>query len=339
MNTFLVTGASGYIASWIVRYLLEEGHEVHGTVRDPGRKEKVGHLLEMKAAYPGNLSLFKADLLDKESFREAMTGCDIVIHTASPFIINKIKDPYSQLVQPAVQGTTHVLGLVNEFPGITRVVLTSSVAAIHGDAADVELTGDGSFTEEHWNTSSSLKYNPYQYSKRLAEEAAWEIARAQDHWNLVVINPGLVLGPPLSGASDSASLGIMNDLVGGKYRMGVPDLYFGIVDVRDVARAHIAAALQPAAQGRHICVGDVVPLLEVANLLREDFPSLPLPRKVLPRWLVSAAGPFMGISARFVRRNLGIPYRLDHSKSMQSLGMSYLPMRTTLKDHVVAMKR
>lgn len=338
MKTLLVTGASGYIASWIVKYLLEEGHTVHGTVRNLQNQSKVKHLLELQKAYPGQLMLFEADLLDRESFREAMKGCSIVMHTASPFVINKIKNPQRQLIEPAVKGTANVLSLAGEFPEVKRIVLTSSVAAVHGDAAEILDIPSGVFTEEHWNTSSSLDHNPYQYSKRLAEEKAWEIANAQQQWKLVVINPGLVLGPPLSGASDSASLGILSDLVSGKYRTGVPELYFGIVDVRDVARAHISAALNPDAKGRHICVGDVVPLLTMAKILKEEYPSLPIPGKILPKWLLMALGPLMGISGRFVRANLGIPFRLDNTKSREALGMTYLPLKTTLKDHVEAIK-
>src|SRR5690242_3447251 len=80
----LVTGASGYIASWIVRFLLEDGYTVRGTVRNPDRAEKLAHLNKLSDAHPGKLSLFKADLLDDGSFAEAMDGCQLVIHTASP---------------------------------------------------------------------------------------------------------------------------------------------------------------------------------------------------------------------------------------------------------------
>jgi nucleoside-diphosphate-sugar epimerase len=338
MKTILVTGASGYIAGWIVKYLLEEGNTVHGTVRDLKNASKVKHLLELQKAYPERLKLFEADLLNRESFREAMGGSSIVMHTASPFVINKIRNPQRQLVEPAVKGTTNVLSLAGDFPEVKRIVLTSSVAAIQGDAADILDIPSGVFTEEHWNTSSGLDHNPYQYSKRLAEEKAWEIAGTQQQWDLVVINPGLVLGPPLSGASDSASLGILSDLITGKYRTGVPDLYFGIVDVRDVARAHIAAANTPGAKGRHICVGQVVPLLTVASILKKEYPRLPIPSKILPKWLLMTLGPLMGISGRFIRRNLGIPFRFDNTKSREALGMTYLPLEATLKDHVGAIK-
>src|SRR5699024_725188 len=105
----LVTGANGYVASWIVKYLLKEGYIVHGTVRDPANKAKVGHLEKLADASPGTLKLFAADLLANGSFDEAMMGCELVMHTASPFVFKGITDPAAQLVLPAVEGTRNVL--------------------------------------------------------------------------------------------------------------------------------------------------------------------------------------------------------------------------------------
>ena len=132
----LVTGATGYIASWIVKKLLERGFTVHGTVRNLNDLQKIEHLLQLRAEYPGRLMLFEADLMKEESFDEAMEGCEIVIHTASPFFVQHIKDPDKQLIQPAQLGTRNVLLTANQHPTVKKVVLTSSVAAIYGDAAD-----------------------------------------------------------------------------------------------------------------------------------------------------------------------------------------------------------
>jgi len=112
-NTFLVTGANGYLASWIVKKLLIEGHTVHATVRDIHNKEKINHLLEYEKKYKGNIKFFSADLLKKNSFDEAMRNCSIIFHTASPFKL-EIKDPVKELINPALEGTKNVFTSANK---------------------------------------------------------------------------------------------------------------------------------------------------------------------------------------------------------------------------------
>ncbi len=133
----LVTGGSGYVASWIIKMLLEEGIDVHATVRDPLNAKKVDHLTALAKESAGKLKLFKSDLLDTGSFDEPMQGCELVIHTASPFFISGIKNPEEELIRPAKEGTRNVLESAKRNPTVQRVVLTSSVVAIYGDNADI----------------------------------------------------------------------------------------------------------------------------------------------------------------------------------------------------------
>src|SRR5437868_6000302 len=152
----LVTGGNGYIASWLVKYLLEDGINVRATVRNPSDDKKVGHLKQIASKSRGRLSLFKADLMQDGAFNEAMRDCELVFHTASPFVIMGIKDAQKELVDPAVKGTRNVLEAANRNNSVKRVVLTSSVVSVYGDAADMKQTKNGVFTEEHWNTTSSV---------------------------------------------------------------------------------------------------------------------------------------------------------------------------------------
>lgn len=329
----VVTGASGYIASWIVKFLLEDGYKVRGTVRSVKAYAKIAHLTKLQEKHPNMLELFEADLLKEGSFDEAVKGCEIVIHTASPFFIDKIKDAQKQLIEPALQGTKNVLDSVNNSGTVERVVLTSSCAAIYGDNADVELIEGGVFTEEHWNTSSSQAHNPYSYSKTVAEKAAWEMQKKSGKWTLTTINPGFVMGPSLSNRTDGTSVSYMIQLMSGKFKSGVPDLHFAVVDVRDVAQAHIKAATNYRASGRHICVADHKTFLEFGQILKEKFPKYKLPTKTAPKWLMYIMGPMMGVTWRFIRRNMGYELKFDNSYIKEDLGMTFRPFKETLTEH------
>ena len=328
-----VTGASGYIAGWILRYLLEEGCTVHATVRDPDRSPSVAHLKIMADALPGSLKLYAADLLKPGSFDAALEGCEVVMHTASPFVTSGFKDANEALVRPAVEGTRNVLESCNRMGSVKRVVVTSSCASIYGDNRDTLDAPNGVFTEAQWNTSSSLDHNPYQYSKMLAEKAAWEMANAQHRWQLVCINPSLVMGPSLTTASQSTSISTLVDLGNGRMRTGVPHLVFGLVDVRDVARAHLLAGFKAEARGRNIISGTEDSLLGMARLLSAEFPKYPFPKMQVPKFLAWLFAPFSGVTRRFIRDNAGYPLRFDNRKAIDELGVHYRPLSETLTEH------
>ncbi len=337
----LVTGGSGYIASWIVRYLLEEGHQVRATIRDKKNTKKVQHLETINSETKGELELFEADLNVEGSFDQAIKGCELVIHTASPFVIGKVKNPLKDLIEPAENGTKNVLDGVNRVGGVKRVVLTSSVAAIYSDSIDIGQTPEGVFNEECWNTKSTLKHNPYSYSKTLAEKKAWEIHDKQNDWDLVTINPSFVLGPSLSQRIDGASVDFMRSLVNGKLATGVPKTEMGIVDVRDVAKAHIKAGLKPEAKGRHILAAKSISILEMAKALRENFDSkYKIPKNEVPKFMFYILGPIIaGLSWEWVSKNIGYEIKFDNSKSIKELGIQYKDAKETLVSHIEQLEK
>lgn len=334
-----ITGASGYIASWIVKYLLEDGFTVHATVRNASNENSVAHLNKAAQGASGILKLFSADLLQPGSFKAAIEGCELVIHTASPFLVKGFKDANEALVKPAVEGTENVLRSCNEVSTVKRVVLTSSVASIFGDNIEIKKANNKTFTEQDWNKTSSAKHQPYSYSKVAAERKAWEIhdqqsKDQQSRWDLVTINPGLVMGPSLTKQTQSTSISIMQELGSGKQATGVPDLVFGLVDVREVARAHIRAGFRPEASGRYILNEGSYSLLDMAKILKTSFPKYPLPKMQLPKALIWLVGPVVaGITRRFVKLNVGYPIQFNNSRSRQSLGIDYRPMQQTLREH------
>ena len=202
-----------------------------------------------------------------------------------------------------------------------------------GDAIDAKAIPDGIFTEEVWNTSSGLSHQPYPYSKTLAEKKAWEIANAQSHWSLVVMNPGFILGPSLTKRKDSTSINFMISMGDGTYKTGVPAGNLAVVDVRDVALAHIKGAFNESASGRHILTGDTLGFIDVARILKKDFPEYPIPSRKVPKWLFLIIGPMFGLSRGYIRKNIGIPINFDNSYSIQDLGMKYIPAEQTLLEH------
>ncbi len=336
MKKALVTGGSGYVAGHLVKLLLKEGYRVNTTVRSLARSEKLSGLAALMERYPGQLELFEADLLKSGSFKEAMRDCDTVFHVASPFLLpEQIKDGQRELVEPALQGTRNVLGTVDECENVSRVVLTSTVGAIFGDYIDVPTLQGNILQERFFNTTSTVENNPYHYSKVVAEKEAWAICDRQKRWTMVAINPGLILGPALTPSSDSGSLFLLDELLRGAFFYGAADFAFTYVDVRDVALAHMRAALNEKASGRYILAEkDMISLFDMAKMIRPYHrkPYL-LPHYQLPHWVIRLVGPFFGLTQEYIRHHLGIRFTVDNHRSIEELGIVYRPAEETLADH------
>jgi nucleoside-diphosphate-sugar epimerase len=328
----MVTGATGYVAGWIVKRLLEAGVTVHAPVRDPTKIDKLKFLNAIAEASPGEIRYFKADLMRKGSYAKAMQGCAVVFHTASPFTVD-VKDPQKELIEPAVEGTRNVLATVNATKSVTRVVVTSSCAAIYTDAIDTQKAPGGRITEEVWNTTSSLDYQPYSYSKTLAERAAWEMAEEQDRWKLVTVNPALVLGPAIGGKPTSESFNLMRQAGDGTLKRGAPRVGWGVVDVRDLAQAHLAAGFLPEANGRNITFGHASNMFDTLALLQPRYGGkYQLPKRAAPKWFLWLIGPMIGLPRRAVAGSVDVPWSGDNSKSKRDLGMTYRPLQETVED-------
>lgn len=271
-KTVMVTGATGFIASWLVKLLLEKGYTVHGTVRDPADKEKTKHLLELPNA-SDKLHLFKADLLEEGSYDEAIKGCGGVFHTASPFFMDKPTDPDKELLEPAVKGTLNVLKAAKATPTVKRVVLTSSTAAVTQDDTRTE---DKQVDESYWSKEDYMRKNNMYYplSKTLAEKAAWDFAK-ENNIDLVVINPAMVIGKMLQPGMNESSK-ILSKYVTGEVKK-YPNGTMGWVHVEDVAAAHLLAYEKPEAEGRYLCVASWMHFKEICVWLKNIDPKLPAP--------------------------------------------------------------
>lgn len=332
-----VTGVSGFIGSQLCADLLARGYPVRGTVRNASDTERHRVLLELPGAAE-RLELISADLLDPGSFDAAVAGCEYILHTASPYVIT-VKDPQRELVDPAVQGTLAVLEAAARLSGIKRVVLTSSMAAVT-DEPDSNHT----LTEDDWNEKSSLTRNPYYFSKVCAERAAWDFMKESARgFDLVVINPYLVLGPSLVSSLNTSNQ-IIVDLLGGGYP-GIINVAWGVVDVRDVSLAHILAMERPGSSGRYVCGHETMTMRAIVELLRKlgpdrhKLPSLALDNR-FGNGVVRMAAYFQPKGVRsFLRTHLGRIPKFDNGKIRRDLGLEFRPVEDTLRDTVADLAR
>jgi len=289
------------------KLLVERGHEVVGTVRNLSDADKVAHLHKELP----QVKLAEADLLKEGSFDDVVKGAEWVFHTASPFFLTTT-NPQKDLVEPALNGTLNVLRAVDKAGTVKRVVLTSSIAAI----ATLAKPAEHVYTEQDWNLEGTLEKEPYRYSKRVAEEAAWAFAKGKS-WDLVVINPGFVLGPPLSARTDSTSVKTLKELLDGTTaaKGGITQPFaFPAVDIRDVAEAHVRAAENPKASGRYILgTSEGVSFLEYCDILRASskYSKYPLPTACLTPLTKK---------------------RVDNTKVQRELGLKFTPIEQSILD-------
>lgn len=317
MSTVLVTGGSGFVGIHVVLQLLAAGHEVRTTVRRPDRRDDVLAMLrEGGAAAPESLSFFTADLTRDEGWREAVEGCDYVLHVASPLSTSMPKDE-NEMIIPARDGTLRVLRAARD-AGVKRVVITSSVGAIaYGHPPRAKP-----FDETDWTNLDGLDAQPYIKSKTLAERAAWDfVMREGGGLELSVVNPAAIFGPVL-GPDFSGSIEIVKLLLNGA-APAVPRIYFGPVDVRDVADLHLRAMTAPEARGERFiaAAGEALSLLDIANVLRRELgpKARRVPRLQAPDWVVRLAATRLPL-LRAVAPMLGKVRNSTNAKAKSLLG-------------------
>ncbi|XP_024990237.1 cinnamoyl-CoA reductase 2-like [Cynara cardunculus var. scolymus] len=304
-----VTGAGGFIGSWLVKFLLSKNYTVHGTVRNP-LDEKNAHLKSLEKASE-NLKLFKADLLDYESIRAAIAGCDGVFHTASPVPPSSVPNPEVELIEPAVKGTLNVLKACCEV-NVKKVLYVSSVAAI---AVIPNRPKDRPLDETFWSDKDLCRSNNdwYCLSKTQAESEAWEFSK-RNGIDLLSVCPTLVTGPMLQQTMNASSLAILKLLKEGYEE--IENRLRMIVDVRDLVEALLLVYEKPEASGRYICTSHLIRSKQLVEMLKKYYPDYKYPKK------------FIELDGIFSVT----------SEKLQRLGWSYRPLEETLVDSVESYK-
>jgi len=326
-RTIFVTGATGFIAKHVVLKLLQRGDRVVCSVRVMARGHEVRQAifanLGTRMFAEDRLRFVALDLTQDDGWADAMSGCDALIHTASPFPLSS-PDNEDDLIRPAVDGSRRALTAAVA-AGVPRVVLTSSVAAV----SNCPLPEGRPFDERDWTDLASPLAGAYVKSKTLAERAAWEfVGNAGASLGLTVINPSLVLGLPLDDYFGS-SVGLVKRILEGNDPM-VPNLGFSAVDVDDVAEAHVRALDAPESIGQRIIVAsDSLWFHEMAAALKAEFPTRRIPTRIAPTIILRLLGLFDD-SIRGIIPALGRNDKFCTDKAHDMLGISFKPSRDAL---------
>jgi dihydroflavonol-4-reductase len=328
MSQVLVTGGSGFIASWCILQLLEAGHEVRTTVRSLSREVGVREQLHNAIDFDDTrLTVIAADLQGDAGWADAVAGADYVLHVASPTLRNGMMDE-AEMVSAARDGVLRVLRSARD-AGVKRIVLTSASGAIvYGHPSE-----DRPFTEEDW-TDVTADIAPYQKSKTLAERAAWEFIAAEGNgMELSAVNPTAVLGPTL-GSDDPPSLRTVSSMLRGDLPV-CPPFGTGWVDVRDVADLHLRAMTDPAAVGERFLAiaGHSLRVVEVARILHERLGdrAAKVPTRELPLAAARALS-LVNPQLKSLRTQLGHDFPATSAKAERLLGWRPRPIEDTIAE-------
>ncbi len=323
-GTVFVSGGSGYIAGFLIRQLVADGWTVHTSIRDLGKEAAVRASLAVDDA---KVRFFAADLMSDAGWAEAMAGCSHVAHVASPLPANAPKSD-DELIVPARDGALRALRAAKA-AGVTRFVMTSSMAAIaygHGKAKHV-------FTEADWTDVTSRDAYAYVKSKTIAERAARDWVAAEGGGiEFCTVNPALVLGPLQSG-DFSTSLQPIKKMLEGALP-GLPNIGFGVVDVRDVADMHVRCLTAPGmANERFICSGPFMMMKDVAAVLKAGLgpQARKVPTRRMPDWLVRIAALFDPV-VRQVLGELGNVREAPAVHAKEKLGWIPRPANESILD-------
>ncbi|XP_010690599.2 tetraketide alpha-pyrone reductase 1 [Beta vulgaris subsp. vulgaris] len=303
-----VTGASGFLASWLVKRLLSSGYFVIGTVRDPGDVKKLEHLWRLEGAKE-RLKLVKADLMEEGSFDGAVWGCEGVFHTASPVAGTK-KDPKAEILEPAIRGTLNVLESCKKNPSLRRVVLTSSSSTVRiREDIDPSVPLD----ESVWSSTELCERFQvwYALSKIQAEKAAWDFCK-ENNIDLVTILPAFVIGPSLPPNLCSTASDVLGLFQGETNKFEFHGR-MGYIHIDDIALCHILVYEREEAHGRYLCSSTVMEHYELASFLASRYPSYPIPR---------------GFT------KLDRPYYTYNTSKIENLGFKFKPIEEMFDDCV-----
>jgi dihydroflavonol-4-reductase len=334
MKKVLVTGISGYVGLHVAAELLKNGYSVRGSVRNLSKTAELTKAIQKEVEPNGNLEYCELNLLNDEGWKEAMQGCDYVLHIASPYVAAEPKDE-NELIKPAIEGTQRALTFAKN-AGVKRVVLTSSIVAMFGDA-----NKSLNIKQDTWTNTNAKNMSAYVKSKTLAEKNAWNFIETQKGDNkleLVVINPGPIWGPTLSDTLAGESMNIVKNMITGKMPM-LAKVATNMSDVRDIASIHVKALENEKANGQRFVVATENPysFKEMAQILKSNGND-----KVStfegPNFLLKFMSKFNS-DLKGMKPFIGNTYNADVSNTMQVFNWTPISLEKSLLDTVQSVKK
>ena len=327
----LVTGASGYIALHCISELLNNGYKVKGSLRNLNREDEVRKSLSTKFNN-NNLEFCKLNLLNDEGWEDAASDCDFLFHIASPCFIEEPKDE-NEIITPALEGTLRALRAAHKSK-VKKVVLTSSMGAI--------AYGHSKSCCDHTDwTDTSANVGAYVKSKTIAEKAAWDFVNNQTEATFVMttIHPGMVFGPLLSSDTGGISASLISKMMTGVFP-ALPNIYFTVVDVRDVAYLHVQSLTNKQSDHKRIIATSQkgMPFIEISGILRElGFNKSP--KNLVPNQVINSLAMFnrdMKSTASMIKRGC---YGADISETISIFDWEPIPLKKTLEDMTNSLKK
>jgi len=337
-----VTGATSYVGGHVVRRLLRVGHTVHAPVRDMD-ESFVGFLKAMPGASE-RLKLFKVtSVVEPGAYDEAMKGCSVLHHVASPFILAGSKEQLqTKLLDPAIKGIEEILASCSKTPTINKVILTGTVLTCCADFRPSVGNPSFSFSEADWEENVSETCWPYVYSKVVQEKRAIEIAAAQSQYELSILAIGGQFGPMTSTAGTGVSAMLLKYIRMGLFFPACPPMAIPMNDVRDTAAIHSLVMSSPKAKGRYLPPQKMVTFYEACDGLRTDSRTWRplLPYFHFPGWFKSVfacAVPYLGLDPVMPERLWGAAGKIDSTKvetdlDLAAQGFTALPISTSMVD-------
>ncbi|XP_037497601.1 dihydroflavonol 4-reductase-like [Jatropha curcas] len=274
-DTVCVTGASGFIASWLVMRLIERGYFIRATVRNPGNIDKVKHLFNLPNAST-HLSLWKADLVDEGSFDEVIQGCTGVFHVATPADLLSSDDHENGIIKPTINGVLNIMRSCVKGKTVRRFIYTSSTSTITIQSeSPLKQYDESCWTDADFCYAQKMPIWSYYVAKTKAERAAWEFTK-ENGLNLITVHPSAVIGPFLT-SSLPPQRRICNSYTTGNKALYKLMTMGHAVHLEDVCDARIFLFEHPEAHGRYICSNHDFIIFDLVKSLGQKYPECNIP--------------------------------------------------------------
>lgn len=327
----LVTNASGYIEGWIIHDLLKLGFTVRAILPNFSKGKEIASLRQLEMDLDGKLELYIVDPLLPDAYSHILEGCKVVFQSIPQFPIY-YNDDYADIIQPELASTRLLIHQVNRSTTVKKIIFTSSIETIFSGAKDLSRHNINVETEELWNDRVKYNNNPRTYSLTMCEKEAWRMYNNQNRWELIVLNPAIPMGPSITSSIQTKAVTIVKELLSMESSSKVPSIHVPLVDVRDVAKAHLKAAFLESANGRNIISAKELSIKEIATIIKATGKSETVPTGEISNLFTPFISSWGGFSKEDIKRNSGYPIQIKSQRAKKNLCMEYRPIEKSIEE-------